>query len=147
MAIEQSLVLIKPDGAKRRLTGLVIDRLEAAGLTLAGAKLVSVTGAAVDKLVKANPYYAHATIPAGLYPGNPQATKTYGVLATFVSSTRTPTDTVYQVVKAVFEGFGDFKKLHPAFQVLKPENMIKDGLSAPLHDGAVKYYKEKGWMK
>lgn len=115
--------------------------------TVCGAKLVSVTGSAVDKLVKANPYYAYATIPAGLYPGNPQETKTYGVLATFVSSTRTPPDTVYQVVKAVFENFSDFKKLHPAFQVLKPENMIKDGLSAPLHDGAVKYYKEKGWMK
>ncbi len=115
--------------------------------TVCGAKLVSVTGPAVDKLVKANPYYAYATIPAGLYPGNPQETKTYGVLATFVSSTRTPPDTVYQVVKAVFDNFADFKKLHPAFQVLKPENMIKDGLSAPLHDGAVKYYKEKGWMK
>ncbi len=115
--------------------------------TVCGAKLVSVTGPAVDKLVKAAPYYAYATIPAGLYPGNPQETKTYGVLATFVSSTRTPADTVYQVVKAVFDNFADFKKLHPAFQVLKPENMIKDGLSAPLHDGAVKYYKEKGWIK
>lgn len=115
--------------------------------TVCGAKFVSVTGPAVDKLVKAAPYYAYATIPAGLYPGNPQETKTYGVLATFVSSTRTPADTVYQVVKAVFDNFADFKKLHPAFQVLKPENMIKDGLSAPLHDGAVKYYKEKGWIK
>jgi TRAP transporter TAXI family solute receptor len=115
--------------------------------TVCGAKLVSVTGPAVDKLVKANPYYAYATIPAGLYPNNPQETKTYGVLATVVSSTRTSPDTVYQVVKAVFDNFSEFKKLHPAFQVLKPENMIKDGLSAPLHPGAVKYYKEKGWMK
>lgn len=115
--------------------------------TVCGAKLISVTGPAVDKLVKANPYYAYATIPAGLYPNNPQETKTYGVLATVVSSTRTSPDTVYQVVRAVFDNFSEFKKLHPAFQVLKPENMIKDGLSAPLHPGAVKYYKEKGWMK
>jgi len=115
--------------------------------TVCGAQLVSVTGSAVDKLVKAHPYYAYATIPAGLYPGNPRETKTYGVLATFVSSTRAPADTVYQVVKAVFDNFAEFKKLHPAFQVLQPENMIKDGLSAPLHDGAAKYYKEKGWMK
>jgi TRAP transporter TAXI family solute receptor len=115
--------------------------------TVCGAKLISVTGPAVDKLVKANPYYAYATIPAGLYPNNPQETQTYGVLATVVTSTRTSPDTVYQVVKAVFDNFSDFKKLHPAFQVLKPEHMIKDGLSAPLHEGAVKYYKEKGWMK
>jgi hypothetical protein len=115
--------------------------------TVCGAKLVSVSGSAVDKLVAANPYYAHATIPGGLYPGNPQDTKTYGVLATVVSSSTVPADTVYQVVKAVFDNFGEFKKLHPAFQVLKPENMIKDGLTAPLHDGAVRYYKEKGWMR
>jgi hypothetical protein len=115
--------------------------------TVCGAKLVSVTGSAVDKLVKANPYYAHATIPGGLYPGNPQDTKTYGVLATVVSSSRVPADTVYTVVKAVFDNFDEFKKLHPAFQVLKPENMVKDGLSAPLHDGAARYYREKGWVK
>ncbi|MDH4094523.1 MAG: TAXI family TRAP transporter solute-binding subunit [Betaproteobacteria bacterium] len=115
--------------------------------TVCGAKLVSVTGPAVDKLVSANPYYAHAAIPGGLYPGNPQETKTYGVLATFVSSSKVPADTVYQVVKAVFDNFDEFKKLHPAFQVLKPESMIKDGLSAPLHDGAARYYREKGWLK
>ncbi|HJS36651.1 MAG TPA: TAXI family TRAP transporter solute-binding subunit [Burkholderiales bacterium] len=115
--------------------------------TVCGAKLVSVTGAAVDKLVSANAYYAHATIPGGLYPNNPQETKTYGVLASVVSSSKVPAETVYQVVKAVFDNFDEFKKLHPAFQVLKPENMIKDGLSAPLHDGAARYYREKGWLK
>ncbi len=114
--------------------------------TTCGAKLVSLTGPAVDKLVKANSYYAYATIPGGLYANNPQATQTYGVLATFVSSSKVPADVVYNVVKAVFENFDDFKKLHPAFANLDPKKMIKDGLSAPLHDGAVKYYKEKGWM-
>ena len=115
--------------------------------TVCGAKLVSVSGSAVDKLVKANPYYAYATIPGGLYPNNPQETKTYGVLATVVSSSKVPAETVYQVVKAAFDNFDELKKLHPAFQVLKPESMIKDGLSAPLHDGAVRYYREKGWLK
>lgn len=43
MAIEKTLILIKPDGSKRRLTGLVIDRLDAAGLSLVGAKVLSVT--------------------------------------------------------------------------------------------------------
>ncbi len=115
--------------------------------TTCGAKLVSLSGAAVDKLVAGRPYYAKVTIPAGLYPNNPQATDTYGVLATVVASSKTPTETVYQVVKAVFDNFDEFKKLHPALAALKPENMIKDGLSAPLHDGAARYYKEKGWIK
>jgi uncharacterized protein len=115
--------------------------------TTCGARLVSVTGPAVDKLVKEKPYYAYATIPGGLYPNNPTDTKTYGVLASMVSSSKVSADTVYAVVKAVFENFDEFKKLHPALAILKPETMIKDGLSAPLHDGAVKYYKEKGWLK
>jgi uncharacterized protein len=115
--------------------------------TTCGARLVSLTGPAVDKLVKEKPYYARATIPAGLYPANPQATETYGVLATFVSSAKTSPDSIYAVTKAVFDNFDEFKKLHPALANLKPESMIKDGLSAPLHDGAVKYYKEKGWVK
>ena len=115
--------------------------------TTCGAKLVSVTGPAVDKLVKEKPYYAYATIPGGLYPNNPAETKTYGVLASVVSSSKAPADTVYAVVKAVFDNFEEFKKLHPALAILKPEHMIVDGLSAPLHDGAAKYYKEKGWLK
>ena len=115
--------------------------------TTCGAKLVSLTGPAVDKLVKERSYYAKASIPGGLYPNNPQVTETYGVLATFVSSSKAPNETIYAVVKAVFDNFDEFKKLHPALANLKPESMIKDGLSAPLHDGAVKYYKEKGWLK
>jgi len=109
--------------------------------------ILSVTGPAAEKLVREKPYYAKATIPGGLYPNNPQTTETYGVLATFVSSSKVPSDTIYQVVKAVFDNFDEFKKLHPALVVLTPQAMIKDGLSSPLHDGAMKYYKEKGWLK
>ena len=115
--------------------------------TTCGAKLVSLTGPAVDKLVKEKPYYAYASIPGGLYPNNPQETMTYGVLATFVSSSKVPPEQIYAVVKAVFDNFDEFKKLHPALANLKPEDMIKNGLSAPLHDGAMQYYKEKGWLK
>ena len=115
--------------------------------TSCGAKLVPLTGPVIDKLVADKPYYAKVTIPAGLYPNNPQATSTYGVLATVVASAKTPPETVYQVTKAVFDNFDEFKKLHPALANLSPQNMIKDGLSAPLHEGAVRYYKEKGWMQ
>lgn len=115
--------------------------------TSCGAKLVSLTGPVVDKLVADKPYYAKVTIPAGLYPNNAQATNTYGVLATVVASSKTPAETVYQVTKAVFDNFDEFKKLHPALANLSPQNMVKDGLSAPLHEGAARYYKEKGWIK
>ncbi|MBW2688633.1 MAG: TAXI family TRAP transporter solute-binding subunit, partial [Deltaproteobacteria bacterium] len=108
--------------------------------------LVNVTGPAIDKLVADNDYYRSATIPGGMYRGTPEDTTTFGVGATFVSSSKVPEEVIYQVVKAVFENFDEFKKLHPAFAHLNPSEMIKDGLSAPLHDGAVKYYKEVGWM-
>ncbi len=115
--------------------------------TTCGAKLVPITGAAVDKLLKDFPYYAKASIPGGMYSNNPNATETYGVLATLVTSAKVPDDTVYQLVKATFDNFDEFKKLHPAFANLDPTKMVKDGLSAPLHPGAAKYYKEKGWLK
>ena len=108
--------------------------------------LVNVTGSAVDMLVAENDFYRTATIPGGMYNGNPNDIKTFGVGATFVTSTRTPANVIYQVVKAVFENFDTFRKYHPAFRILDKRQMIKDGLSAPLHAGAVKYYKEAGLM-
>jgi TRAP transporter TAXI family solute receptor len=115
-------------------------------ITTCGAKLVPLTGAAVDKLVAGAPFYAKVSIPGGLYAGHPNPTPTYGVLATFVTSAKVPEATVYELTKAVFENFEEFKKLHPAFGALDPKDMIKNGNSAPLHPGAIKYYKEKGWM-
>jgi len=115
--------------------------------TICGAKLVSLTGPAIDKLVKEKPYYAYAVIPGGLYPNNPNPTNTYGVQATVITSAKVPADVVYAFTKAVFDNFDEFKKLHPALANLKPEEMLKNGLSVPLHEGAVRYYKEKGWMK
>ncbi|MEO8250019.1 MAG: TAXI family TRAP transporter solute-binding subunit, partial [Burkholderiales bacterium] len=82
--------------------------------TTCGAKLVPVTGAAVDKLVASAPYYAKVDIPGGIYAGNPNPTPTYGVLATLVTSSKVADDVVYELVKVVFENFDDFKKLHPA---------------------------------
>lgn len=115
--------------------------------TTCAAKLVPLTGEVVDKLVADNPYYAKATIPGGLYNNNPEDTETFGVLATLVTSANVPEQSVYALTKAVFENFDEFKSLHPAFANLEPAKMIKDGLSAPLHPGAEKYYKEKGWLK
>ncbi len=109
--------------------------------------LVNVQNDATKKLVEENPYYRVATIPGGMYRGNPDDTTTFGVAATFVTTADVPDDVVYQIVKAVFENFDSFKRLHPAFENLKKEEMVHDALSAPLHPGAVKYYKEVGLME
>ena len=109
-------------------------------------KMISLGGAPRDKLLGDNPAYAAATIPGGMYPGNPNDIASWGPKATFVTAANTEDKVVYALVKAVFGNFDSFKKLHPAFSRLQEEAMIKDGLSAPLHPGAVKYYKERGWM-
>jgi TRAP transporter TAXI family solute receptor len=114
--------------------------------TTSDAKLISVEGAEIDSLVEANSYYAKATIPGGMYKGSDDDTNTFGVKATFVSSASVDEEVIYQVVKAVFDNFDRFKGLHPAFANLKQEDMIADGLSAPLHPGAERYYKEQGWL-
>jgi TRAP transporter TAXI family solute receptor len=114
--------------------------------TACGARLVPLTGPAVEALINAHPYYAKAVIPGGMYANNPNPTETYGVLATMVASSKAPDDIVYALVKAVFDNFDEFKKLHPAFAHLDPKEMTQNGLSAPLHPGAVRFYKEKGWM-
>ena len=114
--------------------------------TTTDAKLIPVTGPAIDKLVADNSYYAKAIVPGGMYKGNDTDVETFGVKATFVTKAGVPDEVVYTVVKAVFDNFDRFKGLHPAFANLKEEDMISGGLSAPLHPGAEKYYKERGWM-
>jgi TRAP transporter TAXI family solute receptor len=114
--------------------------------TTCDSVIIPVEGEVVDKLVEENPYYFKATIPGGMYRGNPEDIPTFGVGATAVTSADVPEEVVYQFVKAVFDNFDAFKGLHPALANLEPEQMVTQGLSAPLHPGAEKYYREKGWL-
>jgi uncharacterized protein len=111
-----------------------------------GARLIPFTGKAVDALTAQHPYYAKVTIPGGVYAHNPDPVPSYGVLASLVTSAKTPETTVYTLVKAVFENLNEFKRMHPAFAHLDPSAMIRDGLSAPFHEGALRYYRERGWV-
>ena len=104
--------------------------------TTCAARLVPLQGPVIDRLVEEKPYYAKVEIPANTYPGNPDPTPTFGALATLVSSSDVPDDTVYAVVKSIFEHFDEFRKLHPALAHLEPEQMVHQGLTMPLHAGA-----------
>ena len=109
-------------------------------------RFTSITG--VDSMLKKYPYFSTTTIPASMYPGaqNDADTETIGMKATLVTSAKVSEDVVYAITKEVFENFEAFKKLHPAYATLTKEGMLT-GLSAPLHPGAEKYYKEAGLMK
>lgn len=110
------------------------------------ARIINLNDEPVQKLVADTPYYAFTTIPKGTYKTSAEDVTTFGVMATIVTSADVSEDVVYEVVRAVFENLDDFRSLHPAFANLDPKEMIKNGLSAPLHPGAAKYYKEKGLM-
>ncbi len=115
--------------------------------TACDSVLVTVDGPVIDALIEENDYYRSATIPGGMYRGNDADTATFGVGATFVTSATVSDDVVYVLVKAVFDNIDDFRKLHPAFANLDPQEMATAGLSAPLHPGAARYYREQGWIE
>jgi len=111
-----------------------------------GAKIASLTTDVAKKLVSERPFYAWATIPKGTYATSDKDVTTFGPMATFVTSAKVAEDVVYEVVRAAFENIADFRKLHPAYKNLDPKMMVKDGISAPLHPGAIRYFKEKGLL-
>ncbi|MGB5867493.1 MAG: TAXI family TRAP transporter solute-binding subunit [Arcobacteraceae bacterium] len=108
-------------------------------------KIVPLEGMAVNTLIKTFPYFAKAQIAKGLYKGVDEDVNTFGVKAVLVTSTDVSDKAVYTVVKAILENFDDFKKLHPAYNNITKESLL-DGLSAPLHEGAKKYFKEAGLL-
>ena len=112
-----------------------------------GAKLIPVDGPAVDQLIAQNPYYAHTVIPAGMYRSTPQNIPTFGVKATLITAANADEEAVYQLTKAVFENFESFKTLHFVFANLEREHMVSSAIFAPLHPGALRYYREVGLIK
>lgn len=108
------------------------------------ATILALDGAPFERLVGAHPYYIVAETPGGMYNGVVEPVPTIAVKATMITSARVPDEVVYHVTKAVFDDLDAFKALHPAYRDLTPERML-EGLSAPLHPGAQRYYQERGW--
>jgi len=111
-------------------------------------RFIPITGPGIDQLVADQNYYMKTTVPvAQFYPGaeNPVDLKTFGVIATLCTYSKMPDNVVYTITKEVFDNFAEFKRQHPALAGLAKEDMLK-GFSAPLHSGAIKYFKEAGLL-
>jgi TRAP transporter TAXI family solute receptor len=108
--------------------------------------IVPLMGNDIDKLVKKYPYYAKAPIKANTYKKIDKDIHTYGVKALLITTDDISEKIVYSITKSVVENFERFKKLHPAYTNITKESLL-DGLSAPLHNGAKRYYKEVGILK
>ena len=109
-------------------------------------KIVPIIGAKVDKFVKEHPYFTKTDIPGGIYRGNPKEIPTFAVKAVLVANSTMSDKAVYTVVKQIMENFNEFKKAHLALTPITKKSFL-EGLSAPLHTGAKKYFKEIGLIK
>ena len=114
--------------------------------TLCDTVIVAATGPAVEKLILFQPYYSYAIIPGGMYRNNPTDIPSFGVTATLVTNEDLPEQTGYILVKSVFQQLTEFKALHPSLAVLQANQMLRAGLTTPLHAGAIRYYQEAGLL-
>ncbi len=110
------------------------------------ARLVRVAGPPIDRLLAAHPYYIASVIPGGMYAGNPDDIPTFGTQAMLVTSSNQSDELAYAVVKAVFENFADFRRLHPALSTLDIKVMVPSEAVMPIHPGALRYYREAGLL-
>lgn len=115
--------------------------------TTCESRLVNVRGKAIEQIIRKQPYYQKAQVSGNLYRNNPNTTYSFGAITLLTTSSKTSDKAVYTLVKAVFENFESFKKLHPAFNSLKKADMVKASANAPLHSGAIKYFKEAKLLK
>ncbi len=106
-----------------------------------GAVLVPVQGPRVADLVSSTPALVEATIPAGLYSGNPEPIPTFGVAATIVTRKDVPEDLVYSFVHAALTNLDRLRGFDPALSGLDTEKMAHAGLTAPLQKGAARAYE------
>lgn len=114
---------------------------------LCGAHLVGVSGPAVDALINTNPFYVTLSIPADTYASNAVPVPTFGLVQTVITTENLDEQTAYTLVKLVFEQLDRLRSFHSAFSELSPDKMHGRGLSLRLHPGALRYYREQGWVQ
>ena len=113
---------------------------------LCNASIIDVRDPAIDRLVDENPYLALTTVPGGIYENVPEPVQTFGTTIVVVSSSEVSEDIVYSIVKTVFDNLQELNRIHPGLHYLDPAAMVKDGLSAPLHEGARRCFQEREWL-
>jgi uncharacterized protein len=135
----------------RELDGIVYTVRHPNGLVddvvrTCGGVLVDVSGPQIDRLLSEHSEYGRAVISAYTYVSNTEDVMTIGVWTAIITTTRLPDTVAYEITKAVFENIDDFRRLHPDFATLLPADMVPSADRVPLHAGAARYYRERGWL-
>jgi uncharacterized protein len=108
--------------------------------------LVDVSGPAIDRMLFEYREYERVVIPGGTYADNPSDVRTFGVRAVVVASPRVSDTMAYEITRAVFDNIDAFRRLHPAFETLSVAEMVHASGRAPVHPGAMRYYRERRWL-
>ena len=111
--------------------------------TTTEAYLVPIDGDVANKLMESSPFYTTYTIPAETYKGQTADVTTVTVKATLIVSTSASEDDVYNITKAIFDNAEAITAAHAKGAELSLENATQ-GMTAPFHKGAAKYFEEKG---
>lgn len=110
------------------------------------ARLVGTWHPGVQSLLERRPYYFRGTVPAGTYPGQREALDAYGIKASLIAHERTLPYIVYWVTRVIIEDYSLLRRLHPALAAVDPEAMRTKGNFLPPHEGAARYWRERGYM-
>jgi hypothetical protein len=107
---------------------------------------MEIAGPQIDRMLSEHREYERAAISGGIYANNPSDVRTFGDRAAVVTTSKMAEITAYEITKGVFDNFEAFRGLHPAFGSLKIEDVIQRNGRVPMHAGALRYYRERGWM-
>ena len=142
----------RQQAASRLKTGRVDAMIDGTGIGAAWMvdvigdgrfKLLSLTDDEISKISSKYSEFSKATIPAGSYKGQESDIQTLANWTVIVVRDDLSEDLVYQITKTLFENVPAVAERHHYYKDLSLEN-AKGGIAAPLHPGAMKYYKEKG---
>jgi TRAP transporter TAXI family solute receptor len=105
-----------------------------------GARLVPITGPALDDLIEQYPFIRAVTIPAGTYPGQAEAVSTIGVNVVLVCGAELDERLVYDLTRTFFEALPQLTAAQSSLRLMDPEQAPATPI--PLHEGAARYYRE-----
>jgi TRAP transporter TAXI family solute receptor len=113
----------------------------------AGATILNIDDATIEKLQKSYPWYAKFTIPAGTYSGQDKDIQTTAIKMVMFTTADLDEETVYDLTKTFWENISTLAESNKGLVGVKAEDAISDIADLPLHPGAAKYYKEIGVLK
>lgn len=107
-------------------------------------RIVQLVSGTIARSLKGRPDLSLAVVPGGLYKGSPDPVRTIGLRAVLATTGQVAAGRVYRLMVATFERLDELRGRHPAFSSLQIETMSRSGIGVPVHEGALRFYRERG---